>query len=660
MPDTAQRILRTLLPALLVWAVFALLSQTAPGRRLELLGFDFLTVSTAPSARIGTPIVIVGIDEPSFAEFDRQWPWPRRMHAELVDRLKAAGAIIIAFDVLFAESTSAEDDGRFAEAIQRAGNVVLASDMVVQESGQFQMAMQVEPVPLLREAGAITGLASISLDPDLVVRAMPQAAEAFWRRIVQAHAGAAGGAESRAELAAGSLVRYLGPDHSFRYVSYYQALDPERFLPPGTFDGKIVLIGHDIKVALGPGTSRGDAYATPYSALTGLLTPGVEIQATLVANALAGNTLREAARHWSLGMLGLALLLVTFAVREWQALRGALIVLAVMGGTAGLAIWLFAARGIWLPIVLSLLAVGIMYVVQVGSAFLRERRQRRQIEKAFRYYVSPEIVSEMTAHPERLVLGGARRDITIMFTDLAGFTSVSETISPEQVAALLNDYLTHMTRIVLDHGGTVDKFIGDAIMAFWGAPLPDPDQAWHACQAARKMQARLSELRQVYRAAGLPELRMRVGVHSGAAIVGNMGSTDRFDYTAIGDNINLASRLEGINKLYGTEILISGETARLLGGRMPLRRVDRVIVKGRTQPIDVHAFCDDSEIVRLGEVALVHYAARRWDEAAAAWRQLAALDPQDAISALFLKRIEEYRAAPPPDGWDGSIALEKL
>jgi adenylate cyclase len=233
-------------------------------------------------------------------------------------------------------------------------------------------------------------------------------------------------------------------------------------------------------------------------------------------------------------------------------------------------------------------------------------------------------------------------------------------MSPEQVAVLLNDYLTHMTRIVLDHGGTVDKFIGDAIMAFWGAPLPDPDQAWHACQAVRKMQARLAELRQGYQTAGLPRLRMRVGVHSGMAVVGNMGSADRFDYTAIGDNVNLASRLEGINKLYGTDILISGDTARMLGERLPLRRVDRVIVKGRTQPIDVFTFCENREIALLGEAALRCYMQTDWDGAASALRQILALDPQDGIGALFLKRIEEYRVSPPPDGWNGSIALEKL
>lgn len=659
MSSARQRFVRVLVPAVLVWAAFALLSQAALGRRLELLGFDFLTVMTTP-ASIDAPVVIVGIDEPSFAELDRQWPWRRSIHAQLVDRLKDASAKVIAFDVLFAEPAGEEDDRRFAEAIGRAGNVVLASDLVYQDSGQFQMAMQVEPVPLLRQAGARSGLASISIDPDLVVRAMPQSPDAFWRQILRAYRGENARSDASPAELPGELARYLGPDHAFRYVSYYQALDPEKFLPHGIFAGKIVLVGHDVKVSLGPGTGRGDAYATPYSSRSGLLSPGVELQATFVANALAGRAIREAAAAWSIALIGLALLLVNAFVREWQALRGAIVTLGVIAASAGAATWLFAARDLWLPSVSAMLAVATMYVVQVGVAFLQERRQRRQIEKAFRYYVAPEIVNEMTAHPERLVLGGARRDITIVFTDLAGFTGVSETMSPERVAALLNDYLSHMTRIVFAHGGTVDKFIGDAIMAFWGAPLDDPEQALHACQAVRGMQAELARLRWRYAEQGLPELHMRVGMHSGAAVVGNMGSTERFDYTAIGDNVNLASRLEGINKLYGTDTLISGETARLLGGRIALRRVDRVIVKGKTRPIDVHTFCDDAEIVRLSDEALDHYAQRRWVEAASAWQEVLACRPEDAIARMFLQRIDAFRITPPPPDWDGSIALEKL
>lgn len=659
MSSARQRFIGILIQTVLVWAVFALLSQTAVGRRLELLGFDFLTVMTTP-ASIDAPIVIVGIDEPSFAELDRQWPWPRGIHADLVDRLKEAGAKAIAFDVLFAEPAGEEGDRRLAEAIRRAGNVVLASDLVYQEAGQFQMAMQVEPIPLLREAGARSGLASITIDSDLVVRAIPQHPDAFWRQILLTYMRDNARPDASPVDLPGGLVRYLGPDHAFRYVSFYQALDPEKFLPPGIFAGKIVLVGHDVKVSLGPGNSRGDAYATPYSAHSGLMSPGVELQATFVANALAGRAIREAAAAWGIALIGLAVLLVNVAIREWQALRGAAAALGVIGATAGASAWLFAVEDVWLPAVSAILAVAAMYVVQVGSAFLRERRQRRQIEKAFRYYVAPEIVSEMTAHPERLVLGGTRRDITIVFTDLAGFTGVSETMSPEKVSALLNDYLSHMTRIIFAHGGTVDKFIGDAIMAFWGAPLDDPEQALHACQAVRGMQAELAGLRQRYAEQGLPELHMRVGIHSGAAVVGNMGSTERFDYTAIGDNVNLASRLEGINKLYGTETLISGETARLLGNRMPLRRVDRVIVKGKTQPIDVYTYSDDAEIARLSDEALDHYSHRRWDEAVSAWRRLSTLRPEDTIAPLFLRRIEGFRYAAPPPEWDGSIALEKL
>lgn len=658
MSSTRQRLIGILVPTVLVWIVFALLSQTAVGRRLELLGFDFLTVATTP-ASIDAPIVIVGIDEPSFAELDRQWPWHRDIHANLTDKLKNAGAKVIAFDVLFAESTGEEGDRRFAEAIRRAGNVVLASDLVYQEAGQFEMAMQVEPVPLLRQAGARAGLASISIDPDLVVRSLPQSPDAFWRQVLRAYKGDSARPDASAVDLPGELVRYLGPDHAFRYVSYYQALDPEKFLPPGIFAGKIVLVGHDVKVSLGPGNSRGDAYATPYSAHSGLMSPGVELQATFVANALAGRVIRETAAAWGIALIGLAVLLVNGVIREWQALRGAAVTLGVIGATAGASAWLFV-KDVWLPAVTATLAVAAMYVVQVGTAFLRERRQRRQIEKAFRYYVAPEIVNEMTAHPERLVLGGSRRDITIVFTDLAGFTGVSETMSPEKVSALLNDYLSHMTRIVFAHGGTVDKFIGDAIMAFWGAPLDDPEQALHACQAVRGMQAELAGLRQRYAEQGLPELHMRVGIHSGAAVVGNMGSTERFDYTAIGDNVNLASRLEGINKLYGTETLISGETARLLGNRIPLRRVDRVIVKGKTQPIDVYTYSDDAEIARLSDEALDHYSHRRWDEAVSAWRRLSALRPEDTIAPLFLRRIDGFRYAAPPPEWDGSIALEKL
>ncbi len=623
------------------------------------MGFDLLTVATTPN-RIDAPIIIVGIDEPSFAELNQQWPWPRKLHAHLVDTLKAAGAKVIAFDVLFAEPSTIEDDTRFAEAIKQAGNIVLASEFAYQNAAQYEQVREIEPLPLLREAGARVGIATISFDQDLVVRNIPLQQNAFWREVVRAYFGIPFKHTDDGLQPRGNMMRYLGSDHVFQYVSYYQASEPDKFLRPGLFKNKIVLVGNDVKLSLGPGAKQSDAFATPYSGVTRLITPGVEIQATMIANALSKRAIREAPLFLQIILIGIAVMLTAFGVKEWQALRSTLLAVALIVAIVGLTVWLFAAHDIWLPSVAALLAVAGMYITQVGTGYLRERRQRKQTERAFRHYVAPEIVKEMTEHPERLVLGGVRRDITLMFTDLVGFTSISEQMKPEVVASLLNEFLTIMARIVLDHGGTVDKFIGDAIMAFWGAPLPDADQARHACQAAQAMQAEMLRLRERLVEKNMPQLHMRIGIHSGAAVVGNMGSSDRFDYTAVGDAVNFASRLEGVNKHYRTDVLISGDTAAQVKEKMSLRRVDRVIVQGKTQPMEIYTFCDDKELAGLSDQALSHYLRREWQEADTECRRLLSQYPHDTIARLLLDRIEFYRRNPPAPDWNGSTSLDKL
>ena len=650
---TSDRIIRQILPAVSVWLLFVLYQETLPARRLELIGFDLLTVLTAP-ARVDAPVVIVGIDDPSFAELNLQWPWPRALHAQLIRSLKSEGARVIALDVLFPEPSNPENDALLADAIRHAGNVVLASDIVYQDTGQFQQTMEVPPLRQFRDAGARSGLTSISFDPDLIVRSIPQRSDAMWREIIRLFTGA------EPKDTEGGLIRYAGPDHSFRYVSYYQALDPGTFLPPGVFRDKIVLVGNDVKAALDAKAHQIDAFATPYSSITRLMTPGVELHATLIANALDRNALKEAPAGTAPVLAAFAMTLMAFAMGRGRALRSGLLALALMAGMAALAFWLFAGRGVWLPVIGVMLAIAGIYAVQVVAGYLLELRQRRQIERAFRFYVSPDIVREMTAHPERLVLGGVRRELTLMFTDLAGFTSFSEAMEPEQVAELLNEHLTLMTRIVMAHGGTVDKFIGDAIMAFWGAPLPDREHALHAAQAAKAMQEEMTRFRNRYAGDELRQLSMRIGLHSGAAVVGNMGSSDRFDYTAIGDNVNLAARLEGVNKLFGTEILISQETAAEIGGQLSLRRVARVIVKGKTQPIDIFTFCDDQKLIGLGETALRHYSAQQWELASEACRKIFAIDPDDRIAKVLMQEIEALRREPPPLDWNGGMALEKM
>jgi adenylate cyclase len=255
--------------------------------------------------------------------------------------------------------------------------------------------------------------------------------------------------------------------------------------------------------------------------------------------------------------------------------------------------------------------------------------------------------------PTQLRLGGERRDITIFFSDIRGFTTIAEGLGPEPLAELLNEYLGAMTDIVFRHEGLLDKYIGDAIMAFWGAPIAVPDHAQRCCRAALDMQKTVAALHERWRAAGVPALEVRVGINSGAAMVGNFGSAQRFSYTAMGDDVNLASRLEGLNKQYGTRVLITEATRRAVGEEFLCREIDSVVVKGRVQSVAVYellgrAADDDGRLRRLVsdfELALSAYRARAWDEAAVRFEALLHHYPDDGATASFLERCRSARSA---------------
>jgi len=224
----------------------------------------------------------------------------------------------------------------------------------------------------------------------------------------------------------------------------------------------------------------------------------------------------------------------------------------------------------------------------------------------------------------------------------------------------INLYLNAMTRIIMAHEGTVDKFIGDAVMAFWGAPLDDAEHALHAVQSAIAMQQAMHDLQPQFRELGVDVLKLRIGVNSGPAIIGNMGSDLRFDYTAIGDTVNLASRLEGANKAYGTNIMLASSTAEIVKGRIPLRQIDRVRVKGKNVPVDVYTPCDDAALVSATERAWAAYLARDWNGARACWQEVRENAPGDSLAEAFDKKIAAHESSPPPPDWDGSVALDKL
>ncbi len=639
--------------------VLGALGFTNPWRILESKGFDLLSAIDAPE-RSSLPITIVGIDEPSFSEVGLQWPWPRGYHAKLVDQLSKAGALVIAFDVLMPEVSKPEEDAALAQAIARAGNVVFAADLVYQESAHSRQWLRVEPLALFTEAGAANGFATVAPDADGVVRELPLGADAFWRAIVKRANDRQPGLLSVAEPEARSMIRYVGPDHTFPYVSYYQALEADTMLPPDAFRDQIVLVGRDLKANTDARMAQGDLFPTPFTLRSGWLTPGVEIHANILETALRGAGTRPAPRAWSIALLLFTTGLAALMMRRWRPLLSLLAALCIVTAIAALDWALFTRMNIWLPVLASMSSAMAVYLAVGGVAWFTERRRRTEMRRAFSLYVSPEVVDHVMANPQRLALGGERREVTLLFTDLAGFTTFTEELGAEQVTRVLNVHFSRATAIIKRHNGTVNRFIGDAIMAMWGAPLEDDQQAVRACLAACEMQADMVELRKEFKAEGLPEIRMRVGIHSCTAVIGNLGSSDRFDYTAIGDGVNLAARLEGVNKLYKTGILISGETASRLGGAVALRLVDRVIVKGKSEPVDIWTPCSDSLVVEASARAIAAYRAQRWEESERLWRELLHRIPDDTIATLYLERIQRLRVTALEEDWGGAVELEKL
>ncbi|MDR6668999.1 adenylate/guanylate cyclase domain-containing protein [Rhizobium sp. 1399] len=582
----SSRSIRLLVLALVTLITISLISRLPAWTLTELRTFDYLSTVDDPTPPADGPI-IVAIDEPALADINAQWPWPRSLHAELVKQLRAAGARAIALDIIMAEPSTAENDQAITAAV--GPDVVLAGDETLIKTPQADQLLRTTPLPQMTDAGARTGIASITLNGDGIFRNIPSYEDGFAMELAKA-AGI-----KALHLPAGSLIQSFGPARSYPTVSYYQALDPKNFLPPDIFKGRVVLVGLSLQNAPEIDQGGADAYATPYTVHTGKLISGVEVQATIYDNIVHGLAITEA------GLLPVAICIlisvILAAVTVWKATSWRTLV-----ATAA-AVLAFAAAsyaGIRFGhVFVSPLGPTVAFVaVAFGQAafdYTEERRQKRQITLAFAQYISPDLVKRLSNDPSQLKLGGERRTLSVLFSDVRGFTTIAETMKddPEQLTALINRLLTPLSDVVMDHGGTIDKYMGDCIMAFWNAPLDDPDHALHAVKASIAMQDAIATLnRELEReavASGRPLhiLKMGVGINTGECIVGNMGSTRRFDYSCLGDSVNLASRLEGASKNYGVALLLGEETARLVSDRYTVVELDRIIVKGRTVPSPV-------------------------------------------------------------------------
>ena len=455
------------------------------------------------------------------------------------------------------------------------------------------------------------------------------------------------------------LVNYRGPTRTFPHLSIVDIL-------AGKHDEE--LRGKGAIVVVGP-TEVGiqDVYGSPFSAAF----PGVEVHTTIVDNLLTGEVLRKSGDFEVLEvfmMLAAGLLIALLAPRMGGAAVGAVFSLVLLAGIVGFCLYVFVERYWWVNLAYPGMTVLSTYLAVALSQSMTVEAKSRQIRKQFATYVSPDVVEQMTETPDAFQLGGERRDLSILFSDIRSFTTISEEIGAENVVTMLQEYLTPMTEIVFKGGGTLDKYIGDAVMAFWGAPLPVENHPLVAAEAALAMQVETARLRETLggKVPGMDRLKIGIGIHSAEVSVGNMGSVRRVDYTVIGDGVNLCARIESLTKKYGAGVLASGDLVDRLPEGFLVRELDEIKVKGKTEGVRLF------EILVRGEATpeqrawldaygegLPAYKAGRWDEAEAAFRRCLELrGGEDVACELMLERIERLRKDPPPT-WDGIYAFEE-
>lgn len=582
-----------LLHALPVWT---------PLQRLE---YDLLSSLTAP-VRPDARVLVVGLDEPSLAALNQAPPLPRRLHAQLVDAVAAAGAAALGIDMLFGAPQSPADDAALARALQGRMPVVLASAEVAVQSSQVAQYRQTVPTvfPEARQ-----GSVAVDVDDDGVMRRAPAQDDALWRVLAQA----AGRAVTPPPP--GALLRYYAPEVPLPYAHYTQALDPAGTLPPGALQGRLVLLGQNTPV------DGVDQFVTPLRVLgrqgvQGGTQSGVFVHATALINGLTGDWVVPAHPLGPLLQAALSVAAVAALTRRWRGWRAvwlsvALALLALLGG-----LWAFLV-GVWWSTLPMLAGLALHLNVGAASSYLRERRRREQLRTEFARYVPPAVVDALAASGATTpALHGERRVLTLLFSDLAGFTAASEHLPPESVAQALNAYFSRMTHTVHQHGGTLDKFIGDAVMAFWNAPLPEPAHAARALACAQAMQRDMAALRAQWQGTPFADVHLRIGLHTGEAAVGHLGSHERFTYTAVGDAVNTAARLEGANKAFGTGVLLSGATRAALPADDPIHAhllwLDTVVLAGRSTGLDVFTLCDDAALVTTSRALQHHLQAREW------------------------------------------------
>jgi len=705
-----------------------------PLQEVRLRSFDLFQVLQPRDQQALSPVAIVDIDEASLKEIG-QWPWPRTVVADLVTKLKEQGAVAIGFDIIFAEPDrmspavavesfrGLDDETRSKLASLPSNDEVLADAMkrarvIVGQSGSplsqprsdAEKALQtgfaiigpdptpllvtfkglLRNVPLIEQAAAGRGVLSIDPDRDGIIRRVPVILTAqdvlvpsLAMEMLRVVTGS-GAIQVRADEAGVQSVGVRGlavpTDNRGRVWVHFNKIDRERSyvsakdllqgrLPPDRVRGRLVLVGTS---AIG----LFDIKTTPVDAAM----PGVEVHAQILESVLTKAQLAPVpdaigAEIVIAVLLGLAIIVAAPALSPTVVVvLGA----AMVAGLVGLSWYLFAMHSLLLDFTYPLMSSWLIYLVLTFVNYFREQRQRQQIRSAFGYYLSPHMVEQLARSPEKLVLGGEERRMTILFSDVRGFTTISEHFkdNPQGLTQLMNRFLTPLTNAIIERKGTIDKYIGDAIMAFWNAPVDDAEQEVNACDAALAMQERAvelnAELKQEAETGGgtyMP-LRIGIGLNTGPCVVGNMGSDFRFNYSVLGDTVNVASRLEARTKDYRLPLVIGSRTAERAQEKFTTMEIDLIQVKGKKEPEAVFtvlgrsALKDDphcTELRALNADMLVAFRKQDWDGALALIERCrSAANGLDVAGLydMYVERISTYRADPPPPDWDGVYEAE--
>src|SRR4029077_8891184 len=701
---------------------------------LRLRTFD-LFQAFRPREQTFRPVVIVDIDEASLKEIG-QWPWPRTLVADLITRLKERGALVIGFDIIFAEpdrmspAVAAEsfrglddetraklgslpsNDDVLADAIKRARVVVgPAGSPSPQPRSNAEMALQtgfafkgpdpspflvkfpglLRNVPSIEQAAAGRGLFSIDPERDGIVRRVPLVMEAqgvlvpslsleMLRVVSQSsaiivHVDPAGdGVQSVAVRGldvptdeSGKIFVHFSKGDQARYVSAKDVLQGK--LPTDRLRGKLVLIGTSAIGML-------DLKTTPVSATM----PGVEVHAQILESVLTKSLLVNPA--YAIGAELVVAVLFGLAIIVAAPMLSATIVVVLgaflIAGLIGLSLYLFVAQNLLIDFTYPLISSWLIYLALTFVNYFREQKQRQQIRSAFGFYLSPHMVEQLARSPEKLVLGGEERRMTILFSDVRGFTTISEHYKddPQGLTRLMNRFLTPLTNAIIERKGTIDKYIGDAIMAFWNAPVDDHEQEANACEAALEMLSRAetlnNELKREAETNGVVYMPLRIGIglNTGPCVVGNIGSDFRFNYSVLGDTVNLASRLEGRTKDYRIPVVIGSRTAEGARQKFAVMEIDLIMVKGKKQPEAVFTVIGRSEVEadpRCQELRganaqmLGRFRKQQWGDAVdliARCRKFANGFDLSGLYDMYEERIELYRAQPPGPEWDGVYEAE--